>query len=103
MGVNSSYAITEKQQEELFLQLATTFNSPASSKFNQQGNIYFTSPNFHNNALIKSNDMQKPAGPTIGKIDKNNQFTTWYTFKSKGIQLWFDGKSRILRINVKLT
>jgi len=79
--------MTEKQQEELFLQLATTFNSPASSKFDQQGNIYFTSSNFHNNALIKLNDMQKPSAPTIGKIDKSNQFTTWYTFKSKDIQL----------------
>jgi len=125
-GVNTSYAMAEKQQAELFLQLPTTFNSPASSDFDQEGNIYFTSPNFHNDALIKSGDMKKPAAPTIGKIDKNNQFTTWYTFKSEDMepstgkvapmgigfgpdgnayvadmQLWFGGKSRILRINVK--
>jgi len=101
-------------------------NSPASSDFDKADNVYFTSPNFHNDTQLKSGAMKKAAAPTIGKIDKNNQLTTWYTFKPEDLeltsgkvapmgigfspdsnayvadmQLWFGGQSRILRINVE--
>ncbi|WP_109832275.1 NHL repeat-containing protein [Reichenbachiella versicolor] len=113
-------------ESKLFLNLPETFNSPASGDIDSEGNIYFTSPNFHNDALIKSGDMKTPATPTIGKVDQNNQLTTWYTFKPEDMektsgkiapfglafgpdgnayladmQLWFNGQSRILRINVE--
>ncbi|WP_200799217.1 NHL repeat-containing protein, partial [Tenacibaculum agarivorans] len=113
-------------EAKLFLNLPETFNSPASGAIDTEGNIYFTSPNFHNDVLIQSGDMKTPAVPTIGKVDKNNALSTWYTFtpedmeKTTGkiapfgiafgpdgnvyvadMQLWFKGQSRILRINVK--
>lgn len=116
----------EKLQSKLFLNLPETFNSPASGDIDKSGNVYFTSPNFHNDVLIKSGDMKTPAIPTIGKIDANNNLTTWYTFQSEDMektsgkvapfglafgpdgnayvadmQLWFGGQSRILRINVE--
>lgn len=116
----------EKFQSKLFLNLPETFNSPASGDIDKSGNVYFTSPNFHNDVLIKSGDMKTPAIPTIGKIDANNNLTTWYTFQSEDMektsgkvapfglafgpdgnayvadmQLWFGGQSRILRINVE--
>jgi len=111
---------------KLLLDLPETFNSPASGAKDKEGNVYFTSPNFHNEVLIKAGDMEKPALPTIGKIDKNNKLSTWYTFtaedmdKTSGklapfgvafgpdgnlyvvdMQLWFGGTSRILRIIVE--
>lgn len=123
-GISNAHATT--LTPELFLNLPETFNSPASSDFDAAGNIYFTSPNFHNDTLIKAKEMTVPAAPTIGKIDKQNNFTTWYTFKPEDMapitgkvapmgiafgpdgnayvadmQLWFNGPSRILRINVK--
>ncbi len=126
IGFTTYHAYAAKLQSELFLSLPETFNSPASSDFDKEGNIYFTSPNFHNDALIKSGEMQKPALPTIGKIDKLNKLTTWYTFKAEDMekssdkvapmgigfgpdgnayvadmQLWFNGESRLIRINVK--
>lgn len=113
-------------KSELFLTLPATFNSPASTDFDREGNIYFTSPNFHNDTLIKAGTMKQPAAPTIGRIDRNNNLTTWYTFKPEDMektsgkvapmgiafgpdghayvadmQLWFGGESRILRIIVK--
>ena len=111
---------------KLFLNLPETFNSPASGDLDEEGNLYFTSPNFHNDVLITSGDMKQPAAPTIGRVDKNNQLTTWYTFKPEDMektsgkvapmgiafgpdgnvyvadmQLWFQGESRILRVNVE--
>lgn len=126
IGFATNHAYAAKLQSELFLNLPETFNSPASSDFDKEGNIYFTSPNFHNEALIRSGEMTKPALPTIGKIDKFNKLTTWYTFKPEDMekssgkvapmgigfgpdgnayvadmQLWFNGQSRLIRINVK--
>lgn len=112
---------------ELLVDLPNTFNSPASSDMDKEGNVYITSPNFHNDALIKIGEMQTPAAPRIGMLDKNNNFSNWYTFTKQDMapstgkiapmgiafgpdgnayvadmQMWFDGsyKSRILRINV---
>lgn len=128
IGLSAINAVAEPLKPELFLPLPEAFNSPASTDFDKEGNIYFTSPNFHNDALIKSGEIKRPAAPTIGKIDKNNKLTTWYTFKPgdmekatakvapmgiafgpdghayvADMQMWFDDryKSRILRINVK--
>lgn len=121
----SSVVAREARKAELFLNLPETFNSPASAELDAQGNIYFTSPNFHNDALIKVGEMKSPAAPTIGKVDTNNHLTTWYAFKPEDMektsskvapmgigfgpngnayvadmQMWFNGESRILRINV---
>lgn len=126
LAFNIGSTIAAPSPSELFMDLPETFNSPASSDFDHQGNVYFTSPNFHNDALIKSGQMTQPAAPTIGKITQQNQLTTWYTFKPQDMspstgkvapmgiafgpdgnayvadmQLWFNGQSRILRINVK--
>ncbi len=115
-----------KLEAKLFLNLPETFNSPASGDIDKEGNVYFTSPNFHNEVFIKAGEMTEPATPTIGKIDKDNQFSTWYTFKPEDMektsgkvvpfglmfgpdghayvgdmQLWAGGTSRILRIIVK--
>ncbi|MEP2058540.1 MAG: hypothetical protein ABJJ05_12080 [Maribacter litoralis] len=105
--------------------LPETFNSPASGDLDKEGNAIFTSPNLHNEVLIKAGAMEKPATPTIGKINNNNQFSTWYTFKPEDMdktsgtvvpfglafgpdgnayvidmQLWVGGTSRILKITV---
>ncbi|MEM9866551.1 MAG: hypothetical protein AAF765_02605 [Bacteroidota bacterium] len=117
---------TKEYTTKLFLELPETFNSPASGTIDDDGNIYFTSANLHNEVLIEAGLMEKPAMPTIGKIDKENKLTVWYTFKSEqmdktsgklapfgidfgpdgnlyvvDMQLWFGGESRILRINVE--
>ena len=114
------------QSAALFLNLPEIFNSPASGTLDKNGNMYFTSPNFHNDVLIKSGNMNTPAAPTIGKVNSYNELSTWYTFTSEDfekttgkvapfgiafgpdgnayvadMQLWFNGQSRILRINVK--
>ncbi|KLV02167.1 hypothetical protein ABT58_06020 [Photobacterium aphoticum] len=112
---------------QLFMQLPNHFNSPASADMDAQGNIYFSSPNFHNNLLAQSG---KPAEwPAIGKITPDNALSTWYTFSVNDapkitqqvapmgiawgpdgnlyvadMQMWFEGgvgQSRILRINVE--
>lgn len=110
------------------LLLPHSFNSPASVALDKQQNIYFTSPNFHNDALVKLGELSAndvPA-PRIGKIDNNDQVSNWYVFqptdleKTSGkvapmgiafgpdgnayvpdMQLWFGGESRLLRINVE--
>jgi hypothetical protein len=110
----------------LLLNLPETFNSPASGDLDSEGNVIFTSPNLHNEVLMKAGVMQKPAIPTIGKIDKNNTLSTWYTFKPEDMdtksgrvvpfgldfgpdgnaylidmQLWAGGDSRIIKITVE--
>lgn len=108
--------------------LPHTLNSPASVALDEQQNIYFTSPNFHNDALVKLGEVkaeQAPA-PRIAQIDNNDQVSDWYVFqpedmeKTSGkvapmgiafgpdgnayvpdMQLWFGGESRLLRINVE--
>ena len=115
-----------KRIAKLLLDLPETFNSPASGAIDGEGNVYFTSPNFHNEALMKSGAMTAPALPTIGKIDQQNKLTTWYTFQPEDMdptsgkiapfgvacgpdgnlylvdmQLWFGGESRIIRINIE--
>ena len=119
-------SFAKELSSQVYLTLPSTFNSPASADFDKDMNIYFTSPNFHNDALIKQGVMSKPAMPTIGKIDKNDKLTTWYTFKQidmepkskklapmgiafgpdgnayvADMQMWFGGDSRIIRINVE--
>lgn len=126
IGLTANSAFAAPFTPELFLTLPEHFNSPASSDFDAHGNIYFTSPNFHNDALIQAGKMKQPAAPTIGKINSKNELTTWYTFKPEDMekstgkvapmgiafgpdgnayiadmQLWFGGQSRILRINVQ--
>lgn len=113
-------------EPRLFLDLPDHFNSPASCEIDGSGNIYFTSPNLHNEALIKAGSMTTPQVPTIGKVDNSNQLSTWYTFKPEDMdkvsgkiapfgtafgpdghlyvadmQLWFNSTSRILRIKVE--
>lgn len=56
---------------KLLVNLPETFNSPASGDLDKDGNVIFTSPNLHNDVLIKAGAMQKPAIPTIGKTDNN--------------------------------
>lgn len=124
----STTALADKLNSKLFLDLPEQFNSPASFAADKQGNIYFTSPNFHNEALLKDGLIKKAEAPTIGKVTANNTLSTWYRFKPEDMlastgkiapfgiafgpdgnayvadmQLWFGGKyqSRILRINVK--
>lgn len=111
---------------ELLVNLPEQFNSPASGDVDADGNLYFTSPNLHNAALIKEGAMTIPAMPSIGKVDGNNQLSTWYTFKSEDLdkksgvvvpfgfvfgpdgnayvgdmQLWAGGTSRILRFVIE--
>ncbi len=114
-------------KSKLFMTLPNQFNSPASAAKDDQGNIYFSSPNLHNDLLEKNGE--KPEAPCIGKIAPDNTLTTWYSFTNAdrlaasnnlapmGIafgpdghmyvadcQLWFEGgegESRILRINVE--
>ena len=62
---------------ELLVDLPSPFNSPASSDMDKEGNVYITSPNFHNDALIKIGEMQTPAAPRIGMLDKNNNFSNY--------------------------
>ncbi|EAS19716.1 conserved hypothetical protein [Flavobacteria bacterium BBFL7] len=110
----------------LLLNLPEIFNSPASGDLDNDGNVIFTSPNLHNDFLIKADVMQKSAIPTIGKIDKNNTLSTWYIFKPEDMdaksgtvvpfgldfgpdgnayvidmQLWAGGNSRIIKITVE--
>lgn len=117
---------SNQSASKLFATLPDEFNSPASADFDAQGNIYITSPNFHNDTLMQRGALSHAAAPSIGKIDHNNQFSLWYRFQPQDMeptsgkvapmgisfgpdgnayvadmQLWFGGESRILRINVK--
>lgn len=110
------------------IHLPTVYNSPASLAIDSEDNVYVTSPNFHNDAFIDSDDLKAPAVPAIVLVKPNNSVTTWYEFKSQDMalgsakiapmgivigpdgnyyvadmQLWFSGKhtSRIVRINVE--
>ncbi len=112
---------------ELFFDLPDHFNSPASGASDKLGNIYFSSPNLHNDLVEKTGG--KPALPTLGKITPKNELSIWYQFKKEDalpdsglsapmgiafgpdghlyvadLQLWFpngEGKSRLLRIRVE--
>lgn len=126
VGILAGNAHAEPLKSELLADMPATFNSPASADFDDKGNVYFTSPNFHNEALIKAGEMTMPVAPTIGKLDANNKLTAWYTFRPEDMektsgkvapmgiafgpdgnayiadmQMWFNGESRILRINVQ--
>lgn len=57
------------KEAELYAKLGSEFNSPASSTQDKNKNIYFTSPNFHNQSLIKNGHIKKPKPPVIGIID----------------------------------
>lgn len=110
------------------INLPAVYNSPASLAIDSEDNVYFTSPNFHNNAFIESGDLKVPATPAIVRVKPDNSVSTWYEFKSQDMalgsakiapmgiaigpdgnyyvadmQLWFSGKhtSRIVRINVE--
>ena len=111
---------------KLLLSLPNQFNSPASAAKDSDGNIYFTSPNIHNDLLEQAGEA--PQAPCIGKLTPDNVLSTWYTFSPDDMlaatgkigpmgiafgpdghlyvadsQLWFEdglGESRILRINV---
>ena len=111
----------------LLFNLPDHFNSPASGAKDADGNIYFSSPNLHNDLVEKSGG--KAALPTIGKITPNNELSVWYQFTQADalpasglsapmgiafgpdghlyvadLQLWFpngEGESRLLRILVE--
>ncbi|CAM3820881.1 hypothetical protein [Parendozoicomonas haliclonae] len=111
----------------LFMDLPNQFNSPASAAKDDKGNIYFTSPNLHNDILVQAGEAAE--APCIGRIAPDNTLTTWYRFTEADmfsgtrkaapmglafgpdghlyvadLQLWFDGgegNSRLLRITVE--
>ncbi|WP_136443857.1 hypothetical protein [Pacificoceanicola onchidii] len=111
---------------ELLTELPATLNSPASMGLDSAGNLYFTSPNFHNEAMVKAGALEAPAPPAIAKVAPDNTVSIWYTFTADDMeptsgligpfgitfgpdgnayfadmQLWFGGTSRIMRINVE--
>lgn len=115
-----------KYKVELLADLPVTLNSPASLGMDKDGNVYFTSPNFHNKAMIEAGALDAPALPAIAKVDADNNVSVWYTFTKDDMeptsgligpfgitfgpdgnayfadmQLWFGGTSRIMRINVE--
>lgn len=102
----SCFANAENLSTKVFIKLPRDFNSLAGADVDKKGNIFITSPNFHN-SFSKSL-------PRIGKIDTNNKLTTWFKFskndnaKPMGIVFGSDGNlyianmnGSIFRINVK--
>ncbi|NLS14048.1 hypothetical protein HGP28_14230 [Vibrio sp. SM6] len=111
----------------LLFDLPDHFNSPASAAKDSSGNVYFSSPNLHNDLVEQSGG--RASLPTIGMITPDNKLSVWYQFKESDalpasglsapmgiafgpdghlyvadLQLWFphgEGESRILRIRVE--
>lgn len=111
----------------LLFSLPDHFNSPASAAKDANGNVYFSSPNLHNDLVEKQG--KTASLPTIGKITPDNELSIWYQFTQQDalaasgllapmgiafgpdghlyvadLQLWFpngEGESRILRIVVE--
>ncbi|GAA5219081.1 hypothetical protein ACFSJ3_17140 [Corallincola platygyrae] len=118
-----------EQQSQLLVSMPDNFNSPASADIDSLGNVYFSSPNFHNSSLIKAGHISAPKMATIGKLGTDNQLSHWYRFSEADLhpvtkqiapmginfgpdgnlyvadmQMWFEGgmyQSRILRINLQ--
>jgi sugar lactone lactonase YvrE len=115
-------------QARLLVTLPNSVNSPASMALDKEENIYFTSPNFHNETFMQDGLLDKPAMPAIGKVDKQGKFSAWYTFQQADLeastgkiapmgiafgpdgnlyvadlQLWFNNgkyKSRVLKLTL---
>lgn len=103
-------------------------NTPDGTTLSPDGQIILSVPNFNNGALIEAGTIKEPAPAHMMRIDKNNQISTWYTFKPKDLhpttklvgpmgcdfgpdgnlyvadnQIFQDGnnQSRLLKINVR--
>ena len=85
---------------KLLLSLPNQFNSPASAAKDSDGNIYFTSPNIHNDLLEQAGEA--PQAPCIGKLTSDNLLSTWYTF-SPDDMLAATGKSGQWALPLALT
>ncbi|CAM3098695.1 hypothetical protein [Vibrio rarus] len=68
------------EQSQLLISMPDNFNSPASADIDTLGNVYFSSPNFHNETLMKAGDIDTPKMAAIGKLATENQVATWYAF-----------------------
>lgn len=128
LSSDSAGETREPATNHAFITVPDTFNSPASSAVDTDGNLYFTSPNFNNDSLVKSAVLTQPAPPAIGKVAPDNTFTAWYTFTPQDMapgtgklapmgialgpdgnayvadmQYWYDknNQSRILRIVIE--
>ncbi len=128
-GATGSNCESEKPQTaKLLLTLPTAYNTPDGATLDLNGNIILSIPNFSNDHLIKAGKIKEASAAVMVKIDKNNQISTWYTFKKEDMhpetgkigpmdaafgsdgnlyiadmQIFWNGEhgSRLLRINMK--
>jgi len=113
---------------ELLLKLPEAYNTPDGAAMDEWGNVILSIPNFNNDHLIESGKIKEPSPAVMSKITKDNQISTWYTFKPEDMhpetgrigpmdaafgpdghlyiadmQIFWNGehKSRLLRINIE--
>ncbi len=127
-GCGDTPGTEQSTTPKLIVTMPDNANTPDGCTLDAAGNIILSIPNFNNGTLIKQGVIKEESPAFMAAIDKDNKFSTWYTFKPEDLhpetkkigpmdcafgpdgnlyladnQLFFDAnyKSRLIRVNMK--